>query len=247
MPVTNVFRLHDDRVLWPEHRPLESVLELKDTTPEAIFETTYQGNSAAPGGTVFKREWWNGKNRFKHGTTNPVARWISFDTAASEKENAAYTAWAVGDLLKDYRMAIVEIGRERLEFPQLISKIETVARTYYDNGLLRNVVIEDKSSGTGALQTLKQVSPDWLKPLLQGYNPRVDKYTRWSQAAMWCKLGCILLPWPDNAVPWLNSAEEEIFNVPNAAELDQADSLSQLVIFIENFLSLGYQARNRTQ
>lgn len=249
MPVIRYVQLHDQRVLWPEHLSLESVLELQTTTPEYIFETTYNGNMVQPSGAVFKREWWDGKNRYhledlQGPVPNPsVARYISLDTASSEAENAAYTAWAVGDLLADYHLAIIEIGRARLDFPDLIGYIQGLYDRYqtYDE-LLYGIIIEDKSSGIGALQTLKQAGN--IASILKGFNPRVDKPTRWSQAAVWCKLGCVWLPWPAPQFPWLLDAEEELFTVPGAPQLDQADAFSQLILFLENLLAEGNKARN---
>lgn len=240
MPVTRQVRLHDCFVLWPEHKSAAEVAELQKTTLGYVWDVTYQGSMVQKAGTLFKREWWTGRNRFSE--VKPVARFISLDTATSEAANAAYTAWTVGDLLPDYRLAVVEIGRKRLEFPALVGWIEALYRQYYERGLLRSIVIEDKSSGIGALQTLRQAGD--IAEVLQGFNPRVDKPTRWGQAAVWCSLGCVLLPEPGPRYPWLYEAETELFTVPNAAQLDQADAFSQLIIYLENFLSEGYRARS---
>ncbi len=242
--MNRLVKLHEGRVLWPFHLGLEAVLELQRTTPPQVFETIYKGNMVQPSGSIFKREWWDGKNRFlPEDLIGGVGRYISLDTASSEEADAAYTAWTVGDLLPDYRLAIIEIGRARLEFPMLVSAIQNLHDRYqtYD-GKLRGIIIEDKSSGIGALQTLK-LSGNIAK-VLKGFNPRVDKPTRWSQAAVWCSLDCILLPWPGVQYPWLIDAEEELFSVPGAPQLDQADSFSQLILYLENLLSDGHKARS---
>jgi predicted phage terminase large subunit-like protein len=243
VPIHTTLKLHDDQVIWPERRDLTAVLELKATTMNYIWQTTYQGSTVHLEGTVFMRDWWAGKNRYS--TTNgtqAVARWISLDTATSESETAAYTAWTVVDLTPDYRIAVVEMGRKRVTFPELLKLIRDLYDRYEGNGLLRKIIIEDKSSGISALQTLEHAAGE-LSKVLTGFNPRVDKVTRWSQAAMWCSLDCVLLPHPDESVPWLEVAEEELFAVPNAPFLDQADSFSQAVIYLENYLSDGRQAR----
>lgn len=244
MPKTNTLRLHDGLVLWPEHKPEAEVLELKDTTIPYIWETTYQGNPTEPGGNAFKRAWWDSKNRYHHPGAKGIARWISFDTAASEDKDAAYTAWAVGDLLADYRLQLVEAGRERLAFPQLTGKITEVA-TRWKADTLRGVIIEDKSTGISALQTLRQSADRWLASLLLAFTPKVDKPMRWAQAGVWCNLGCVLLPYPDSALGWLLEFEEEIFSVPGSPFKDYADSFAQLILFTENLLSEGYKARSR--
>jgi phage terminase large subunit-like protein len=234
-------KLHDDRVIWPEHRSLEQTLELQETTPDFIFQTTYQGHAIQPSGSIFKREWWNGKNRFDPVSYQYVSRWISYDTASSEDENNAFTAWVVFDLLPDYRLVVPHAGRDHIEFPDLIGNIVSVSTSWKVN--LKNVIIENKSSGMPAIQTLRKSAPDWLRPYIKDYNPKVDKPTRWNQAALWCKLGCVLLPEPGSSVEWLYDFEEEIFTVPNAAFKDYADAFSQGILFLELLLEQGLKSR----
>lgn len=237
-------KLHNHHVLWPQHKSRAEVERLRATTPPFIFDVTYQGSMVSRGGVIFERNWWNGPTSRYDGSRAPVAvaRYISLDTASSEAEEAAYTAWTVGDLLTDYKLAIVEMGRARMNMPDLVHHIEVLYNRFLANELLRGIVIEEKSSGIGALQTLRQASAIPVSMLI-GFNPKVDKITRWSQSAVWCSLGCVLLPCPSPAYPWLFEAEEELFNVPNAPQLDQADSFAQLVIYLENFLSQGYNLR----
>ena len=238
-------KLHDGKTVWPGRWSEQDAEELRATTPPVIFETTYQGYvTSGAQARIFLEEWWTGKNRFRYGDHRPIARYISLDTAESEKEGAAYTAWAVGDLMPDYSLRIIEIGRERLGMPQLVKKIESLYTRFQDkSGLLRGMVIEAKSSGYGALQTLRQgaIIPE---NVLAGYNPKVDKQTRWNEAAVWCSLGMVLFPHPSDECPWLHDAEEELFSLPNAEFFDQADSFSQLVGYLSNYLSAGYRSKN---
>ena len=248
MPTTRMIKLHDGLVVWPEYKPLADCLALKETTPDYIWESTYQGSSNPTRATaVFRREWWTGMlNRYNPETVlRPVARFISLDTASGEKDTAAYTAWTVGDMLPDYRLAIREMGRKHLDMPDLVKQIEQLYRIYAPGVHSCSIIIEDKSSGTGALQTLRKASTTSIpSAALVGYVPKVDKPTRWARAAVWCNLGCVLLPPPGADYPWLFDAEEELFNVPNARFLDQADSFAQLILSTEQYLSAGHNARS---
>ena len=243
MPSTRALRLHTGRVLWPEHKPEAEVLALQAETPELTWETTYQGNMVNPSGAVFLREWWTGKNRWSD-RSDPGPVWISFDTAESEAMGSAYTAWCVGTLLPDYRLRLDEAGRRRVEFPQLVELIKSVAQRYQSD-YLQAIIIEDKSSGKQAVQTLRQQAERWLAKRIIAYNPRVDKPMRWNQSASWCALGCVLLPHPGGSVPWLFEFEDELFGVPGSATLDFADAFAQLIIFTENLLSEGWRARSK--
>jgi phage terminase large subunit-like protein len=154
MPQTYRFPLHQQGpALWPEHKPLLEVLELKATTPIGVWEGTYQGHPTPPAGTVFQREWWKAGTRFDASdrklVNSCVARWMSWDTGLKDKEDNAYTACVVGELWPDYRMAMREVWRDRLTFPNLPPKIEMLARKHNQDGKLRGILIEDKAKGRG--------------------------------------------------------------------------------------------------
>lgn len=242
---TMYYELHHERVLWPEHRSLEDVMRLMASTPAKTWETTYQGNLYTETGSIFQRNWWDGMNRYEYGNHAPgLVRFVSLDTATGVNETNAFTAWVVGDITPDYRLMITGVGRERLEFDELVDKLGVIYRTY-NNGLLRNIVIENKSSGIQLLQTMRHTSG--IGEILQGFDPRGAKPERWAQASPWCKNGSVLLPYPCVETPWLLDFEEEIFSVPSYATMDQADAFSQLILFLENFLAIGLDKRSNLQ
>ncbi len=233
--------------LWPEHKPLPEVMALKDETITSVWNGTYQGNPTPPEGTVFLREWWRRENRFDAGDMSLInaciARWISFDTGLKDENTSAYTAAVIGELWRDYRMALRHVWRARLQFPDLPAKIESLAREFNRDGKLRGIIIEDKASGISALQTLRTTADASIRPLLIAFQPSGDKPTRANQAAVYCKNGSVLLPHPGNATPWLMDFEDELFDFPGSAFKDQVDSFSQLILFTENLLAAGYEAR----
>lgn len=249
MPTQTRYLLHSNGpALWPEHKPLAEVLELQATTLPQVWRSTYQGSPTAPEGTVFKREWFR-HNRFDPASiqiaSQVVARWISFDTAAKDKEDNAYTASTVGELLSDYRLIIRHAWRDRMQFPDLPETITAQARRFNNDGRLRGVIIEDKSTGTSAYQTLMSAAEDWLRPLLIAFQPDGDKETRASQAGVWCLNGSVLLPMPSELVPWLVDFEDELFTFPGSEFMDQVDAFSQLILYTENLLAEGWRARQQ--
>lgn len=258
MPQTYRYKLHENYeivdgepliALWPEHKPLAEVLELRDTTIPAVWTGTYQGLPTPPGGTVFLRSWWDQpERRYKAEDTRrqnqTIARWLSWDTATSEDDSAAYSALVVGELLPDYRLALSFVYRERLLFPDLVAKIKDTATRFNRDGKLHGVIIEDKSSGTSAYQTLISSAESWLIPLLTAFMPTTDKVTRAQQASLWCSNGSVLLPHPSPAVPWLMDFEDELFDFPGSIYRDQVDAFSQLILWTENLLAEGWRARN---
>ncbi len=233
--------------LWPEHKPLTEVLQLKRETTDQVWSGTYQGVPSPPGGSVFKREWWPAGNRFDiadEGIVNECyARYISWDTAKSELETADYTAYTVAELWPDYRLGIRMVKQERLEFPNLTALMQMAAITWNRDNKLRGIIIEDKDSGTSALQTLRHSAPTWLSAMLVPFIPTTDKVTRANQAAVWCKLGCVRLPRPAMDLFWLADFEDELFDFPQAAHDDRVDSFVQIVLYLEHLLSAGRRAR----
>lgn len=231
-------------VLWPEHKPLSEVLKLRATTPTLTWESMYQGNPTPASGYTFRREWWSGVNRYHEDEFKGrvVARFLSGDTAETTGDKSAWTALIIGDILDDYRLLIRDVYRERLTFDVLPSTIESVARRWNYDGRLSYIVIEDKSSGKAANQTLKATSPEWLRGLISPYQPVGSKEQRAASAAVWCRNSMVLLPHPGPAVPWLLDFEDELFAFPQSAFADQVDTFSQLILFSQNYLAEGYAA-----
>lgn len=195
----------------------------------------------------FKADWWRGQNRWTINPQQSIARFISWDTALKDKEASDYSAVIVAELLADYRLAVREVTKERLEFPALAAKIPAVAERYAHDDKLSAVLIEDKGSGTSALQTLRQSAPAWLAALLQEFTPTVDKLQRARQASVWCSRGCVLLPHPSAASPWLHDFETQLSEFPDVLHDDDIDALTQLILYVEHYLAAGWHARNNPQ
>lgn len=252
---TYTFKIHDQRVLWPDHKPLDEILVIRDTSPESVWEATYQGRPTSPAGTVFKRAWWNRQNRYdlqNQKIRNEIyARFISWDTGQKDNrrpdDDHDPSAYIVAELWPDYRLAIRAAGTERLEFPELPDEIEAIAQKWNYDEKLRAVIIEDKVSGTSAIQTLRATTAGGLRELIIPFMPTTDKVTRAGQAAVWCKNSCILLPYADLSAYWLVDLEDQLFDFPRAAHDDLVDALSQLILYLENYIEHGYFARQESE
>lgn len=270
VPETRRYTLHSSGpALWPEHKPADEIRRLRATTPPHVFATTYQLEATIPGGTIFKKHWYqNGRSRYHPrdpkfrvgGTLEPIRRWISWDTAhtATKKgfqemqQTAAYSAVGVWDLTTDYRILLRHVERHRIEFPDLMPNpyegdpglIARVSDEWYVPGIFAGHLIENADSGTMAIQTLQRASDPWAGEMILAYQPTVDKVTRAIDASTWFMNGSVLLPLPDFSVPWLLEYEQELFGFPNVAYKDQVDMSTQIVNWTANrWLSLGLDAR----
>jgi predicted phage terminase large subunit-like protein len=250
MPLHYEYTLHTNgRALWPEHKPEAEVLALKAITLDLVWSGTWQGTPTPEGGQTFEREWWEtGATRYDIGAEDDrstvVGRWISCDTALKDRDTSDWTALLVVELLADYRLRVRHLTRKKLKFPQLSGEIAGMANEWNADGNLRGILIEDRGSGTSAIQTLQQSEDEWIRHLILPFMPTTSKEQRAEQAAVWCQFGCVLLPNPSNECPWLINLTSELFSFPSGEHDDCVDAFSQIVLWLEHLLSEGYRVRN---
>jgi hypothetical protein len=81
--------------LFPEHKPLEFLMERRKLLTEASWESIYQQNPIVVGGGMFPIEKLKVVNQFDKSQVMATVRYIDkAGTAGSENENAAFTAGA---------------------------------------------------------------------------------------------------------------------------------------------------------
>lgn len=228
----------DGELLWESRFPRKEMEEVRKALGERDYAGQYQQRPGASSGNIFKKEWFSREKPDKF-----IARFISLDTAAATKESSAYSVAVVGELLPDYRLFIRHVWRDKVEFPQLQKKVEELAWLYGTS--LHSIVIENKSSGISLIQTLQQSSSGDVADKLVPFNPpsSLDKDGRCELASLWCENGSVILPPPSEEFDWLFDFEEELFLVPSSRYRDQSDAFSQLILYLEHYLSEGYQAR----
>lgn len=199
-----------------------------------------------PTGKPFNREWWTGKNRFVPGGDGgydpvlPLTRWISLDTALEDKARSDYTAWTVAEIMPDYTINILEVGRERLTFPDLIDLTHRLNRIWNYDHKLRGIIIEGAASGKPAIQSLRSGVDKDLAARVIEFVPRTSKIERANAVGIWCKRGMVKLPHPGEDVPWLDEFFSELVNFPDVEYDDRTDSFVQLLLYLENYLASGW-------
>lgn len=248
-PWTEDPRTEPGELLWPERFPDFFVANLKATLgPDAPGQL--QQRPSPEGGGIYQMRWWaEGRNRYDVGDRQRVAgRWLLIDTAMKDKESNDFSACTLFELMADLRVRVRPLWSERLLFPALTRKIVETAEAWRGENLLMEVVIEDKQSGTSAIQTLQATAPGWLRRRIVAFQPVGDKPYRYRQSTAWCDLGCVLLPEEgDPRVPELVPLQYQLENVPAVEHDDYADTFAMGVIYLENYLAKGYQRRLRQQ
>jgi predicted phage terminase large subunit-like protein len=226
-------RIIEGEPLWPEVYGEKELSELSGNMSELQISGQLQQRPSTIKGNIFKRDYFN--YRF---TTVPtiLARYQSWDTASSVNTNkSAYSACVTGELDNEYKLHIIDVYRDRLEFTDLNEKAEELAEKWKYK--LKKIIIEEKSTGQSLIYALKKSSKKWMNNLIQPYSPIMDKDSRCFQNALWCSLGMIVLP---DYREWLFDFEEELFNIGQTKYRDQTDAFNQLVIYLQSYLELGH-------
>ncbi len=256
MPKTFVYKLHDEYVLWPEQRSHADVRHLKATTDPHVWAAGYQGNPTADGVAIFSRNWWipyldeQSKQRIDpNARYDPsdtkyyyscLERYIAFDTATKDNAENDWTAYAVIDLLPDYRCLLRSVGRDKIKGAYMDKHIQSIAAKFNADNKLRGVYVEDASSGTIALQTLYDIAPEWLTKILFNYSHGgKDKKQRARRITPFCANGMVLLPEQSDLIPWYHDFTKELFDFPLARHDDMVDAFVMAVTVVEKYLSDG--------
>lgn len=206
----------------------------KSRVPDRTYQQEWMAQFVPGAGTGWLREWTEG-NRYDPTdevlARSVVARWLSYDTAAMDKKDSAYSVGVVAELLPDYRVILRHVWRDRVLFPELLGAVERHVVDWDRDGKLHGVIIESASSGISLYQTLMSSGSDKLRRALMAYRPTAAKAIRFEQAGVWAMNGSFMLPEPSAAVPWLHAYEAEIFE--DGEYLDQRDATAQLILRLE--------------
>ena len=148
---------------------------------------------------------------------------LSWDTASKVSANNAFSACSVIGIKKQ-KLYLLQIYRERLEFPALCRKIAELHEEYktkYPSALI-TTLIEDASSGPSLAQQLRYEHGDMKVTLVK---PDTDKITRLESVSSYIENGLILFP--ADVANWWQDFSSELFTFPNTTFKDQCDAFSQ--------------------
>jgi predicted phage terminase large subunit-like protein len=176
------------------------------------FAAQYQQDPQPPSGIIVKREWLKYyRPDEKPERFDQILQ--SWDTANKDSELANFsvcTTWGI----KDRSLFLLDVFRQKLDFPDLKRSIRELANRYQ----AKIVLIEDKASGTSLLQELRADNFSIAQP---APDPKGDKVIRLRAQTTKIANGTVLFP---NDAPWLDAYLRELLGFPNAKNDDQVDS-----------------------
>lgn len=228
---------------WPYKEPLAQLLTMEkgegaDTSGARIsrhvFNSQYQQEPNALGGNMIKGEYFNRYSvlpKLKY-------RKIYVDTAQKTKERNDFSVFAEWGVSDDGKIYLVDMIRGKWEAPELIRRAaafwaKAKARDIEKFGQVRQMPVEDKSSGTGLIQSLKQ--PPYNIPVKEIERVK-DKLTRVMDVLPYIELGLACVP---EAAPFTNDfiAECESFTADDSHDFD--DQVDTFIDAVNDLLSAG--------
>lgn len=202
--------------LWPERFPLED-LERRERLNPREFASLYQQTPYIQGGNLIKSHWWQSyPSDMKPERFNSLI--IASDTAFKAKSTSDYSVMITMGLDQSGDIYLVDLIRERFEFPELKRKMIQLNNLWRGKGL-RGIYIEDKASGQSLIQEMKRESGLSVIP----YKVSGDKVSRLSAVLPLVEGGRVFLP---DKAHWLDAFLEECQTFPSGTYDDQIDALS---------------------
>ena len=199
-------------VLHPERVPIAFLESLRSRDPET-FAAHYQQTPIPPGGIIIQRKWvcyYDGLPR-RTSSSLIIQSWDTASKAGESNDWSVCTTW----LLQENKYYLMDLLRDRLDFPTLRTRAIAHARRYNANKIL----IEAAGVGMGLVAEMKAVGLSAIS-----VKPGADKKSRMKIQAAKFESGLVFFP---KQAPWLADFEAELFAFPNTRFDDQVDSTAQ--------------------
>jgi len=205
----------DGVALWPHMHTLEQLRDMEDVN-SYVFTGQYGQDPTVIGGNMFKSHWW----QFYQQLPKIRRRIIYADTAQKAKEENDFSVFQVWGVSYKDQLYLIDQLRGKWESPEL--RVMAFAfwnkhRAVKDLGILSAFKIEDKSSGTDLIQSLKRGKS--AIPIV-GIPRDTDKVSRANDVLPSIKAGNVFIPLK---APWLSEYLTEFEQFPSGTHDDQVD------------------------
>lgn len=208
-------------LLHPARLPRDALESLRKQMGSMLFEAQYQQQPVPEEGNMFRRAWVQSYAPAEaYGFDRIIQSW---DTAGKTGQHNDYSVCVtVG--LKASRAYILDVYREKLEFPALKTRVIELAQRWN----AERVLIEEQSSGIALIQELKSVG--FYKAF--AIKPKGDKVQRLIGITTMFESGQVLLP---HSAPWLDIYLHELCAFPLGRHDDMVDATTQVLAWIREF------------
>jgi len=208
-------RTKDGELMFPERFSDAQVTELEKTLGSYGAAGQLQQRPAPRGGGIIKESW------FKYYSVAPRLEFrnIHADTAQKTGEENDYSVFQCWGRSTVGQAVLIDQIRGKWEAPELLVQARAFWIKHVNSGgsVLRSMMVEDKVSGTGLIQTLRREGV----PVIPVQRDK-DKISRAHDAAPFIESGNVLLPID---APWLSDLLTEASSFPGGAHDDQLDPM----------------------
>ena len=212
-----VYKRAAGELLHPALEPQAALDRMKAEMGSQGFSAQYQQAPIPLEGALIKRAWLRRYTRppERRAGDRVAQSWDTASKGSVSNDFSVCTTW----LMQGKDSYLLDVLRERLEYPDLRRRVRSHAQAYDVTALL----IEDAGSGTSLIQDL-QAETEALRPI--AIRPKGDKIARLEAQSPVIEAGHVLLP---REAHWLGDFEAELFSFPGGRYDDQVDSLSQFL------------------
>jgi predicted phage terminase large subunit-like protein len=236
----------DDRFsYWPYKERIDELLTMErgegtdqsgSRVSRQVFASQYQQNPVAIGGNIIRGEW------FHRYRVLPKIKWrkIFADTAQKTAERNDYSVFQCWGLGEDHKLYLLDLIRGKWEAPELKKRAVAFWNKHHDpyvyktetHGQLREMIVEDKSSGTGLIQDIRYSNTLPIK----GVERVKDKLTRVMDIVSYVEAGLVSVP---EDAPFTNDflGECEAFTADDSHAFD--DQIDPFVDAVNDMLASG--------
>lgn len=194
----------EDNSFWVERYPASELKQIQKVN-NYKFQSQYQQNPIASGGSVIRTEW------FKYYQPNLEYHYkkiyITADTAQKVKEHNDYSVFCVWGVTTFGKLHLLDMIRGKWEAPDLMRQVKILWNRWsagIGNVSCSGLYIEDKASGTGLIQEIKRECSIPVIPL----QADKDKLTRLEAVLAHIEAGNVLLSGvPEDNKDLLNECE----------------------------------------
>jgi predicted phage terminase large subunit-like protein len=216
------YKRRKGEALHREREPLEVLAGIRSVQGPYHFAGQYQQRPSPLGGGIVKLEW------FRTYTPQELPSkfelvFQSWDTANKTSDHNDYsvcTTWRISEK----RLFLLDVLRDRLDYPSLRRRVKAHAQRF---GETRNILIEDKASGTSLIQDLIKEDKVYATT---SYQCNLSKAERMITSSSLIENGFVYLP---ERADWLDLYRHEFSCFPKGQYDDQVDSTSQALDWVK--------------
>lgn len=181
--------------LWAEFLSAEALAKKKEAIGSYAYNGQYLQNPQIPEGSVFNMNWWGCYN-----IDDPPSleyRIITGDTAQKKGEANDYSVFQLWGYAEG-KAYLLDMIRGKWLSPELRRNLLAFYNKHHSSGqtrgALRTIYIEEKSSGTGLIDDIK----DEFHMPIKGIPRTKDKLTRAMDILSYVESGCVFIPYREN-------------------------------------------------